>query len=128
MEVAIGWLHRFRRLRIRWERHDDIHEACLGLATCLITYRHVQRLCSEPLVACRQVVENSVDCRPAQIGRVEVCAVLGSLLRKGADQVTVGPEQLRDHLRIDVFAVAFPLRQHVVAALFDAQEDTLFEE
>jgi hypothetical protein len=31
--------------RIRWERRDDIHEAFLGLATCLITHRHVQRLC-----------------------------------------------------------------------------------
>ncbi|WP_405567880.1 IS5 family transposase [Streptomyces phaeochromogenes] len=29
----------------RWERRDDIHEAFLGLATCLITHRHVQRLC-----------------------------------------------------------------------------------
>lgn len=40
-----SWLHGFRRLRIRWERLDDIHEAFLGLATCLITHRHVQRLC-----------------------------------------------------------------------------------
>ena len=37
--------HGFRRLRIRWERRDDIHEAFLGLATCIITYRHVKRLC-----------------------------------------------------------------------------------
>ncbi|MFE5142317.1 IS5 family transposase [Streptomyces fagopyri] len=42
---TIAWLHGFRRLRIRWERHDDIHEAFLGLATCPITHRHVQRLC-----------------------------------------------------------------------------------
>ncbi|MGW0572805.1 IS5/IS1182 family transposase, partial [Streptomyces tauricus] len=34
-----------RRLRIRWERRDDIHEAFLGLAVCLITHRHVQKLC-----------------------------------------------------------------------------------
>ncbi|MBJ3810210.1 IS5/IS1182 family transposase, partial [Streptomyces flavofungini] len=39
------WLHGFRRLRIRWERRDDIHEAFLGLAACLITHRHVERLC-----------------------------------------------------------------------------------
>ncbi|MFJ6384343.1 IS5 family transposase [Kitasatospora sp. NPDC092039] len=45
VEHAIAWLHGFRRLRIRWERRDDIHEAFLGLATCLITDRHVQRLC-----------------------------------------------------------------------------------
>ncbi|POX38246.1 transposase, partial [Streptomyces sp. Ru72] len=45
VERTIAWLRGFRRLRIRWERRDDIHEAFLGLATCLITYRHVQRLC-----------------------------------------------------------------------------------
>nr|WP_241845573.1 IS5 family transposase [Streptomyces sp. CB02261] len=43
-ERTIAWLHGFRRLRVRWERRDDIHEAFLGLATCLITHRHVQRL------------------------------------------------------------------------------------
>ncbi|MDW8470362.1 MULTISPECIES: IS5 family transposase [Streptomyces] len=45
VERTLSWLHGFRRLRIRWERRDDIHEAFLGLATCLITHRHVQRLC-----------------------------------------------------------------------------------
>ncbi|MCX5060202.1 IS5 family transposase [Streptomyces sp. NBC_00461] len=45
VERTISWLHGFRRLRIRWERRDDIHEAVLGLAVCLITHRHVQRLC-----------------------------------------------------------------------------------
>ncbi|WP_443057856.1 IS5 family transposase [Streptomyces sp. NBC_00825] len=45
VERTIAWLHAFRRLRVRWERRDDIHEAFLGLATCLITHRHVQRLC-----------------------------------------------------------------------------------
>ncbi|WP_435841626.1 IS5 family transposase [Streptomyces collinus] len=45
VERTIAWLHGFRRLRIRWERRDDIHEAFLGLATCVITHRHVQRLC-----------------------------------------------------------------------------------
>ncbi|WP_373323568.1 IS5 family transposase [Streptomyces olivaceus] len=45
VERTIAWLHGFRRLRIRWERRDDIHEAFLGLAVCLITHRHVQRLC-----------------------------------------------------------------------------------
>nr|WP_240529867.1 IS5 family transposase [Streptomyces mangrovisoli] len=45
VERTIAWLHGFRRLRIRWERRDDIHEAFLGLATCLITHRHVQQLC-----------------------------------------------------------------------------------
>jgi hypothetical protein len=34
-----------KRLRIRWERRDDIHEAFLSLATCIITWRHIARLC-----------------------------------------------------------------------------------
>ncbi|CAL9329195.1 hypothetical protein SUDANB126_00043 [Streptomyces sp. enrichment culture] len=45
VERTVSWLHGFRRPRSRWERRDDIHEALLGLATCLITHRHVQRLC-----------------------------------------------------------------------------------
>ncbi len=48
VEQTIAWFHGFRRLRVRWERRDDIHEAFLGLATCLITHRHVQRLCQGP--------------------------------------------------------------------------------
>jgi transposase len=44
VERTISRLHGFRRLRIRWERRADIHEPFLGLATCLITHRHVQRL------------------------------------------------------------------------------------
>ena len=43
-ERTISWPHGFRRLRIRWTRRDDIQEAFLGIAACLITYRHVQRL------------------------------------------------------------------------------------
>ncbi|CAM5667906.1 hypothetical protein SGLAM104S_06765 [Streptomyces glaucescens] len=42
VERTISWLHGFRRLRIRWERRDDIHEAFLGLPVCLITHRHVR--------------------------------------------------------------------------------------
>ncbi|MDQ0383262.1 hypothetical protein J2S54_000082 [Streptomyces sp. DSM 42143] len=44
VERTIAWLHGFRRLRIRWERRDDIHEAFLGPAVCVITHRHVQRI------------------------------------------------------------------------------------
>jgi len=45
VERTIAWYHGMKRLRIRWERRDDIHEAFLALATCIITYRHVKRLC-----------------------------------------------------------------------------------
>jgi Transposase DDE domain len=45
VERTIAWYHGMRRLRIRWERRDDIHEAFLGMATCIITYRHVTQLC-----------------------------------------------------------------------------------
>ncbi|WP_218105384.1 IS5 family transposase [Micromonospora rhizosphaerae] len=45
VERTIAWYHGMKRLRIRWERRDDIHEAFLALATCIITYRHVTRLC-----------------------------------------------------------------------------------
>jgi IS5 family transposase len=45
VERTIAWYHGMKRLRIRWERRDDIHEAFLNLATCIITHRHVQRLC-----------------------------------------------------------------------------------
>jgi IS5 family transposase len=45
VERTIAWYHGMKRLRIRWERRDDIHEAFLSLATCIICYRHVQRFC-----------------------------------------------------------------------------------
>jgi hypothetical protein len=45
IERTIAWYHGMKRLRVRWERRDDIHEALLGLATCIITWRHVTRLC-----------------------------------------------------------------------------------
>jgi hypothetical protein len=45
VERTIAWYHGMRRLRIRWERRDDMHEAFLGLATCVICYRHIKNLC-----------------------------------------------------------------------------------
>ncbi|MFF3392645.1 hypothetical protein ACFYW1_17175 [Streptomyces sp. NPDC002669] len=47
VERTTAWPHGFRRLRLRRQRRDDIHEAFPGLATCLITHRHVQRLCQD---------------------------------------------------------------------------------
>lgn len=44
VEQGFAWLHGFRRLRVRWERRADIHEAFLKLACCL-THRQLQPLC-----------------------------------------------------------------------------------
>ncbi|MET8395154.1 MULTISPECIES: IS5 family transposase [Streptomyces] len=44
VERSFAWLHGFRRLRIRWERRSDIHEALLRLACCLITHRQLRAL------------------------------------------------------------------------------------
>jgi len=45
VERTFAWLHGFRRLRVRWERRADIHEAFLKLACCLITHRQLGSLC-----------------------------------------------------------------------------------
>jgi transposase len=45
VERTLGWLHRFRRLRIRYERRADIHQAFLALACSLICWRYVERFC-----------------------------------------------------------------------------------
>ncbi|MGW2058092.1 IS5 family transposase [Streptomyces sp. NPDC001840] len=41
VERAFAWLHDYRRLRIRWERRADIHDAFLKLACCLIARRQI---------------------------------------------------------------------------------------
>ncbi|WP_442788398.1 IS5 family transposase [Kitasatospora sp. YST-16] len=42
VERAFALLHHFRRLRIRWEIRDDIHEAFLSLACALICWRRLR--------------------------------------------------------------------------------------
>ncbi|WP_406144274.1 IS5 family transposase [Streptomyces sp. NBC_01012] len=44
VERSFAWLHGFKRLRIRWERRADIHEAFRELACCLITHRQINSL------------------------------------------------------------------------------------
>lgn len=39
VERTLAWLHQFRRLRIRYERRADIHEAFLTLGCALICFR-----------------------------------------------------------------------------------------
>ena len=38
VERTLSWLHQFRRLRIRYERRDDIHEAFLAIGCALICW------------------------------------------------------------------------------------------
>ena len=44
IEQSIALLHWFRRLRIRWEIRDDIHEAFLSLACAIICWRQLANL------------------------------------------------------------------------------------
>lgn len=39
IERTIAWLHQFRRLRVRYERRADIHEAFLKLGCSIICWR-----------------------------------------------------------------------------------------
>jgi len=43
VERTLSWLNRYRRLRIRYERRDDIHQAFLSLGCALICWNTVQR-------------------------------------------------------------------------------------
>jgi transposase len=43
VERTLSWLHQYRRLRIRYERRADIHQAFLTLACSLICYRQLKR-------------------------------------------------------------------------------------
>lgn len=40
VERTLSWLNRFRRLKVRYERRADIHEAFLSLACALICWKH----------------------------------------------------------------------------------------
>jgi len=44
IERTIAWLHQFRRLRIRYERLSDIHQAFLSLGCILICFRKLKPL------------------------------------------------------------------------------------
>ena len=39
VERTISWFHQFRRLRVRYDRRDDIHQGLCDLAEVLITFR-----------------------------------------------------------------------------------------
>jgi putative transposase len=43
VERTHSWLHRFRRILVRWEKRADTYLAMLHLACALITWRAVSR-------------------------------------------------------------------------------------
>ena len=45
VERTLAWLHQFRRLRVRYERRADIHEAFLSLGCSLICLRRLVSFC-----------------------------------------------------------------------------------
>ena len=45
VERTLAWLHRYRRLRIRYEQRDDIHQAFLSLGCAMICFKQLHRLC-----------------------------------------------------------------------------------
>jgi transposase len=46
VERTLSWLHQHRRLRVRYERRADIHEAFLTIGCCLICFKQLQTKCS----------------------------------------------------------------------------------
>ena len=45
VERTLAWLNRFRRLRVRYERRADIHQAFLTLGCALICAKQLHRFC-----------------------------------------------------------------------------------
>jgi transposase len=41
VERTLAWLHQFRRLRTRYDRRDDIHEAFLSLGCAMICFNYL---------------------------------------------------------------------------------------
>jgi len=39
VERTISWLHQFRRLKTRWDRKPEVHQAFLSLGAAVICYR-----------------------------------------------------------------------------------------
>jgi IS5 family transposase len=45
VERTLAWLNRYRRLKVRYERRADIHQAFLTLGCALICLNFVNRFC-----------------------------------------------------------------------------------
>lgn len=45
VERTLSWFSRYRRLKVRYERRDDVHQAFLDLSCALICWRFIERFC-----------------------------------------------------------------------------------
>jgi transposase len=45
VEATLSWLFLFRRLRVRYEKRDDIHQAFLTIGCIMICWNKVQGFC-----------------------------------------------------------------------------------
>lgn len=45
VERTLAWLHQFRRLRVRYERRSDIHEAFLTIGCIMICWNQINSFC-----------------------------------------------------------------------------------
>lgn len=45
VERTLAWLHQFRRVRVRYERRADVHEAFLSIGCSLICFRRLISFC-----------------------------------------------------------------------------------
>jgi hypothetical protein len=39
---TLAWLHRFKRLLVRYDRRHEIHEAFLAIGCCLVCFRRLR--------------------------------------------------------------------------------------
>jgi transposase len=42
VERTFAWLHKFKRLLVRYDRQVEVHEAFLALGCCLVCFRRLQ--------------------------------------------------------------------------------------
>lgn len=45
VERTLSWLNRYRRLKVRYERRADIHQAFVELGCALITWKYFKKFC-----------------------------------------------------------------------------------
>ena len=45
VEACFDWLFNWRRLRVRYEKRDDIHDAFLAIGCCMICWNRVLEFC-----------------------------------------------------------------------------------